>query len=109
VLCVALLMGILALKPSIPISGVLSAKSRVDPEQPKLWLDPEAVLAMATTNTELEVLRDLCVSAAANGRDAHHNRTLRDRRLLMFRQIVFLLLSLGLLIVALVGFLITGQ
>jgi len=109
VLCAALFMGILTLEPSTPISGTPSTKPDVDRPLLDLWLNPEAIYAKTASSTELEVLRELCKSAAENSGKAHHEGTLRKRRALMFRQIAFLLLSLGLLIVALVGFLITGQ
>ena len=108
VLCVALFQGILALKPSIPISGILTTKPE-GAAPPDLWLNAEDLFAKTDSSSQLQLVRALCASAAANARKAHHHATLLRRRALMYRQIVFLQLSLGLLVVALIGFLITGK
>ena len=131
-LCFALFMGIRALRPSIPISGTSlnspnSPKSRspfvkatVDllvafrpkrsfqQDEMALWLDARAVRDKAGSSSEGDLLRELCDAAAANREKANHRDVLLERRLLMYRQFVFLLLSLVLLVCALVGFLVSG-
>ncbi len=129
-LCVALFWGILALRPSIPIAGtslnketethgrVRSAildvfrcflpKSHFVSEPMPLRLDPRTVRRRADSVPEAALLRALCDEAAANEEKANLRDALLKRRLLIYRQSVFLFLSLLLLIGALVGFLVSG-
>jgi hypothetical protein len=130
-LCAALFLGIRALRPSIPIAGTtlnaapakkrplllvatmdlvrcFKPSSRFHPGEMPLWLDAEKVRGSADTRSAQALLRELCDSAAENRRKANHQGAMLTRRLLMYRQFSFLLLSLALLIAALVGFIMTG-
>jgi hypothetical protein len=90
-LCLALLMGIWALKPTIPIK-----------ESVPLWLNAETIW---DRYGDPQFLRHLCESIVKNQQDAKHADVLEGRRAFMYRQLLFLMLSLVLLVVALVDFL----
>ena len=141
-LCLALFMGLFALKPSIPISGAeekrAEQKSRTrakDPmtlvmivrsfmqvvrtfrpkksfriSSPQLWLDPHGLLELVSGSSHMEMIQSLISSTAQyGGVAAEHRSTLLGRRLWMYRQLAFLIVSLGMLIVALIGFVVTGS
>ena len=72
-----------------------------------LWLDQSRVLEDAKSHSEEDLLRALCENAVENKSKADFENTLKVRRLLMYRQLTFMMLSLFLLIVALVGVLAT--
>jgi hypothetical protein len=120
VLSLALMMGILALRPGIQISGTSLGgalrdflksfrRAKTLPVQPPgFWLDAAAALELAETVEEEEALRELCRSVAENQVKANHATVMRDRRLLMYRQLTLVLIGLVLLLVALTGFQLLG-
>jgi len=94
-LCLALFMGIRALRPTIEIAG----GTKPSPD----WLNQDQIRNYASSLSPEDLLRKLCDSATGNQADAKHPERLRERRILMLRQVTFLMLSLGLLIGALAG------
>jgi len=114
-LSVALMMGILALRPGIQISGTRIGSALTESlrsfksaqhhpvHEPALWLDSLATLNLARSATEVEAVRMMCESVAENQARANHQVVMRNRRLLMYRQLTLVLLGLGLLLAALVG------
>ena len=70
---------------------------------PALWLDPVRTLDLAKTVSEGGALRALCESVAENQAKANHHVVMRNRRLLMYRQLTLILVGLGLLFAALIG------
>ena len=85
-LCLALFMGIRALRPGIEIADTA------------LWLNQEEILKYARSMSDEELLCELCASAKGNQETANHRERLKKRRRLMDYQVALLMLSLGLLL-----------
>jgi hypothetical protein len=116
-LSLALVFGVLTLLPRISISGkdpgargwiyenLLSTTASGDPS---LWLDAQSVLrefrrARETGEFDQFVLQ-MCASVAGNANgNLEHRDTLSRRRRWMHWQIAFIMVSLALLIIAVVG------
>jgi hypothetical protein len=116
-LALALVFGVLTLFPQIPIAGGRRAgwlRSTFRPTLPRtmasedLWLNSTAVwhnFVDASREQSLdELLTELCTSVAANASgNLNHVRTQIRRRMWMNWQIAFIMLSLVLLIISVVG------
>ncbi len=116
-LSVALVFGVLTLLPQITISGRETGSrgwiyenliATTAGEHPSLWLDSQQVLdefrqAREAGEFDQFVLR-MCESVAGNANgNLDHRATLSRRRRWMHWQIAFIMVSLALLIIAVVG------
>jgi hypothetical protein len=117
ILAMAFAFGIISLGPRVPISGTTGASSSLKgwlrllrpirsqrAHAPALWLDPAEAMRLAESPSEAEAVRTMCSSLVETQRSANHPGVLFYRRTLMYRELLFVLIGLALLVVALVVF-----
>jgi hypothetical protein len=121
ILALALVPGILALLPQIPIAGATDDSGTTGvrkflgqfgfkaPEAfppAELWLDANRVRDRFTAETELTVglLDELCIAAAGNAKgNLDHSRTNRWRRMFLHWELALMLLAVIPLLAAIAG------
>jgi hypothetical protein len=104
-LCLAVVFGTLALKPSIGIAGVASPGMKAlhqTPEPAPLWLDASAIRAFHHSDDEEGLFRALAESVG-RGQEETHADVMAKRRAHMYREITLIWISMALLLVSLGG------